>query len=277
MSCAVHQPSALPKPSVVSVNGVVVARAAIAREAQNHPAPKPILAWQAAARALVLRELLLQEARRLAVVAEPATDAQGRRETDDEALIRTLAEREVTVPEADEDTCRRYYEQNRRRFRSADIYEASHILFAAPANDRKAFGEVQRDATAVLAELKDHPERFAELARAHSACPSGAQGGNLGQITAGQTTPEFEQALRALAPGALTEVPVATRYGVHIIRLDRKIEGRPLPFEWVRERIAAYLGERTRRTATAQYIARLVSRAEITGIELAGAEAHNVH
>ena len=277
MSCAVHQPSALPKPSVVSVNGVVVARAAIAREAQNHPAPKPILAWQAAARALVLRELLLQEARRLAVVAEPTTDAQGRRETDDEALIRTLAEREVTVPEADEDTCRRYYEQNRRRFRSADIYEASHILFAAPANDRKAFGEVQRDATAVLAELKDHPERFAELARAHSACPSGAQGGNLGQITAGQTTPEFEQALRALAPGALTEVPVATRYGVHIIRLDRKIEGRPLPFEWVRERIAAYLGERTRRTATAQYIARLVSRAEITGIELAGAEAHNVH
>lgn len=277
MSCAIQQPSALPKPSVVSVNGVVVARAAIAREAQNHPAPKPILAWQAAARALVLRELLLQEARRLAVVAEPTTDAQGRRETDDEALIRTLAEREVTVPEADEDTCRRYYEQNRRRFRSADIYEASHILFAAPANDRKAFGEVQRDATAVLAELKDHPERFAELARAHSACPSGAQGGNLGQITAGQTTPEFEQALRALAPGALTEVPVATRYGVHIIRLDRKIEGRPLPFEWVRERIAAYLGERTRRTATAQYIARLVSRAEITGIELAGAEAHNVH
>ena len=277
MSCAIQQPSALPKPSVVSVNGVVVARAAIAREAQNHPAPKPILAWQAAARALVLRELLLQEARRLAVVAEPTTDAQGRRETDDEALIRTLAEREVTVPEADEDTCRRYYEQNRRRFRSADIYEASHILFAAPANDRKAFGEVQRDATAVLAELKDHPERFAELARAHSACPSGAQGGNLGQITAGQTTPESEQALRALAPGALTEVPVATRYGVHIIRLDRKIEGRPLPFEWVRERIAAYLGERTRRTATAQYIARLVSRAEITGIGLAGAEAHNVH
>ena len=277
MSCAVHQPSALPKPSVVSVNGVVVARAAIAREAQNHPAPKPILAWQAAARALVLRELLLQEARRLAVVAEPATDAQGRRETDDEALIRTLAEREVTVLEADEDTCRRYYEQNRRRFRSADIYEASHILIAAPANDRKAFGEAQRDATAMLAELKDHPERFAELARAHSACPSGAQGGNLGQITAGQTTPEFEQALRALAPGALTEVPVATRYGVHIIRLDRKIEGRPLPFEWVHERIAAYLGERTRRTATAQYIARLVSRAEITGIELAGAEAHNVH
>jgi peptidyl-prolyl cis-trans isomerase C len=129
----------------------------------------------------------------------------------------------------------------------------------------------------VLAELRDHPERFAALARAHSACPSGQQDGNLGQITSGQTTPEFEQALQTLAPGALCEAPVATRYGLHIIRLDRRHEGRELPFELVGERIAAYLTERARRTATAQYIARLVSRAAITGIELAGAEAHNVH
>jgi peptidyl-prolyl cis-trans isomerase C len=277
MSCAIHQPSAFGKPNVISVNGVVIARAAIAREAQHHPAPKPILAWQSAARALVLRELLLQEARRLGVVAEPATDAQGRRETEEEALVRTLAEREVTVPDADEASCRRYYEQNRRRFRSADIYEASHILFAARANDRAAYGRAKADAAAALAELRQHPERFADLARAHSACPSAAQGGNVGQISTGQTTPEFEQALRALAPGALAEEPVATRYGFHIIRLDRRIEGRLLPFEWVRERIAAYLGERARRTAAAQYIARLVSRATIAGIELAGAEAYQVH
>jgi peptidyl-prolyl cis-trans isomerase C len=277
MSCPTHQPGAWPKPNVVSVNGVVVARAAIAREAQNHPAGRPIIAWQAAARALVLRELLLQEARRLGVTAEPAVDPEGRRETEDEALIRTLAEREVTVPEADDDACRRYYEQNRRRFRSADIFEASHILFAAPAHDGKKFAQAQRDAAAVLDELKQCPERFPELARLHSACPSGQQGGNLGQITAGQTTPEFEAALVELAPGTLSEQPVATRYGLHIIRLERRHEGRTLPFELVAERIAAYLTERARRTATAQYIARLVSRAEITGIALAGAEAHNVH
>jgi peptidyl-prolyl cis-trans isomerase C len=276
MSCATHQPG-FPTPNVVSVNGVVVARAAIAREAQNHPADKPILAWQAAARALALRELMLQEARRLGLAAEPATDPQGRRETDEEALIRTLAEREIAVPEADEDACRRYYAENQRRFRSADIYEASHILFAARAADRTAFAEAERAALAVLAELKEHPERFAELAGTHSGCPSGEQGGNLGQITAGQTTPEFEQALRALAPGETTAAPVATSYGIHIIQLARKHEGRVLPFEWVHARIAAYLTERTRRTATAQYIARLVSRADITGIALAGADAYNVH
>ncbi len=69
---------------------------------------------------------------------------------------------------------------------------------------------------------------------------------------------------------------MATRYGLHIIRLDRKIEGRELPFELVAERIAEYLRESVTRRATAQYIARLVSRAEIRGIAMDGAEAHRV-
>ncbi len=115
------------------------------------------------------------------------------------------------------------------------------------------------------------------MAQAYSRCPSAAQGGNLGQITAGQTTPEFEQALMALAPGQMCEAPVATRYGFHIIRLDRKHEGRVLPYEVVADRIADYLRESVRRRADAQYIARLVTAAKIEGIELAGADALRVH
>jgi parvulin-like peptidyl-prolyl isomerase len=47
----------------------------------------------------------------------------------------------------------------------------------------------------------------------------------------GQTAPGFEQALIRLAPGTMTQAPVGNRYGLHIIRLDRKIEGGELPFE----------------------------------------------
>jgi len=47
-----------------------------------------------------------------------------------------------------------------------------------------------------------------------------------------------------------------------------------LPFKLVAERIADYLRENVARKAAAQYIARLVSSAEISGIVLAGAEAH---
>lgn len=276
MACAEQTLDGLPERVPVSVNGVNIPHDAIARETQYHPASKPIAAWQAAARALVVRELLLQEARRLGVAAIPSSDVSGRRETEEESLIRGLMEQEIATPEPDETTCRRYYGQNLDRFRSEPIYEAAHILFPAPKDRQEDYAEAASAANAVLSELKRHPERFADVARAHSACPSAAQGGNLGQITAGQTTEEFEQALAALTPGAISPSPVETRYGLHIIRLDRKLEGRQLPFEAVAERIADYLRESVTHRAAAQYIARLVSKAKITGIVLAGAEAHQV-
>ncbi|MGA2566313.1 MAG: peptidylprolyl isomerase [Pseudolabrys sp.] len=276
-ACSAHTQIPTGKPVTISVNGVSIARDAIQREMQHHAAAKPIAAWQQAARALAIRELLLQEARRLAIAPQPLSDDDGRRETDEEAIIRGLIEREVSVPEPDDETCRRYYERNLARFRSPDIYEASHILFAALPADREAHAQARADAAGVLATLHENPDCFATLARAYSRCPSAAQGGNLGQITAGQTTPEFEQALFALEPGQLCEAPVATRYGFHVIRLDRKHEGRTLPYEVVAARIADYLRESVRRRADAQYVARLASAARIEGIDLAGADALRVH
>jgi peptidyl-prolyl cis-trans isomerase C len=275
MTCAAHQ-TVLPKGNVVRVNGVVIPRDMISREAQHHPAKTPLEAWKAAAQALVVRELLLQEARRLEVAGEPLADADGRRETAEEAAVRVLVAHEVRVPEADEATCRTYYERNRRRFRSPDIYEAAHILFAAAKDDVQGYAQAHAEAVSVLAVLQAKPERFADLARVHSACPSAAQGGNLGQITPGQTTPEFERALVELAPGTMSREPVATRYGLHIIRLDRKHEGRELPFELVAERIADYLAESVQRRATAQYVARLAGAARIEGADLPSAAARRV-
>jgi peptidyl-prolyl cis-trans isomerase C len=276
MTCSAHQ-VLLPKGHSVQVNGVAIPRDLISREAQHHPSRNPAEAWQAAARALAVRELLLQEARRLEVSEEPMADGAGRRETDDEAAIRTLVAQEVQTPQADTATCRRYYEQNRERFRSSDIYEAAHILFAASKADARSYAQARAAAEVTLAVLRERPEQFAELAKAHSACASASQGGNLGQIAAGQTTPEFEQALFALEPGAIGPQPVATRYGFHIVRLDRKHEGRELPFELVANRIAEYLQESVQRRALAQYIARLATAARIEGIDLAGAAAMRVN
>jgi peptidyl-prolyl cis-trans isomerase C len=277
MSCSVHTQFPASKPVTVSVNGVTIPRDAIVREMQHHPAAKPIAAWQDAVRALVVRELLLQRAQLLGLSPEPISDADGRRETEEEALIRGLVEREVTVPDPDDPTCHRYYAQNRSRFRAPDIYEASHILFAADPSDSGAYAQARADANAVLETLQESPDSFAALAQAYSRCPSAAQGGNLGQLTKGQTTPEFERALLALTPGELCAAPVETRYGFHIIRLERKHEGRELPYEAVAERVADYLRKSVRRRADAQYIARLVSAAEITGLALDGAEAHRVN
>ena len=133
MDCSVA--NTLPKPKAISVNGTLIPREVIAREVQNHPAEKPILAWQAAARALVVRELLLQESARLGIRSRAAARSRGRSETPEEAAMRALIEREVVTPDPDEAACLRFYEQNRQRFRSGDLYEAAHILIAAPSND----------------------------------------------------------------------------------------------------------------------------------------------
>lgn len=279
MAGAVHTLESLPttpEPEIVSVNGVEIPHDMIAREVQHHPAPEAPQAWQSAARALVIRELLLQQAHHLGVEPAPRGDESEPHETEEEALIQGLMAQEVATPEPDDAACRRYYEQNRRRFRSQPIYAATHILFSVRQDQPEGYVQAQELAASVLAELKLHPERFDDLARAHSACPSAAQGGALGQISAGQTTPEFEKALEALTPGAITQEPVETPYGLHIIRLDDKVEGTELPFDLVADHIAGYLRENVTHRAAAQYIARLVSKAEIAGIDLADGEAHRV-
>lgn len=272
------QPAAAPRPRrrfarpvPVSVNGVAISSAAIARETQHHQSSDPDQAWKLAARALAIRELLLQEAERLAIEAEPIDDGEGRSETPEEARLRTLLEREVVVPRADDAVCRRYYEANQRRFRSPDLFEAAHILFAAVPADAAARKAARRMAEELLAELKLRPQGFAAAAALHSACPSAQQGGNLGQLGPGQTVAEFEAALRVMVPGAVHPEPVETPYGVHVVRLDRRIDGELLPFDLVRQRIADYLDEAVRRRALQQYVTILAGRAVVSGVDFPAA------
>jgi peptidyl-prolyl cis-trans isomerase C len=253
----------------VTVNGVTISRKMIAAEVQNFPARNPGEGWQAATRALVIREVLRQEAQRLEICVEQKIDTDGRRETAEDAQVRGLIEREVRIPEADEETLRRFYENNLRRFVTPALYEVDHILIGARRDDDDAFIAARERASALGAILASAPERFEALARDWSDCPSASLGGSLGQIGPGDTTAEFEAALVDLAPGEIS-APVETRYGVHLIRLTRRIDGGQLPFEVVRERIASYLLEHVQRRATAQYLSLLVGRADIRGIAIDG-------
>lgn len=261
------------RPDEISVNGVVIPRAEIARELQNHSAKTPVEAFHAAARALVVRELLLAEAARLGIAAAALDDGEGCRETDEEALIRALIEQEVTVPKADEATCRRYYEQNRASFHTGDLYEASHILFPAAPDDAAGRAEARAAAEAALTALRAGTAGFEELARAHSACPSREVGGSLGQIGPGQTVPEFETALAGIAPGDPLPAPVESRYGIHLVRVAHRIAGRELPFEMVAQRIAERLEATTYAIAVRQYLSLLAGRADIRGVSLDGASS----
>lgn len=257
MSCA-REPTMWPLVEA-SANGIGIAGEANQHEVYDHLASTLAAVWTEAAHCRALEDASLIK-------------NGGRREADEKALIliRALIGA-LQVPALDEESCRRFYEQNRRRFRGSDIYDAAHILIAADAGNAEACRAAEAKAGALLAELRRDPRRFEEFARLHSDCSSGTQGGRLGRITRGQTTPEFERALVALAPGTLCAAPVATRQGFHIIRLDRRIDGGDLPYEMVAGRVAGLLAERAKGRAIAHYFAHIVGLARTQGIDLTDA------
>ena len=265
-------PKAAPVIREISVNGVAIPEADILAETQNHPAENPGSALRAAAEALVIRELLWQEAKRLDIDVSSACDQAGRVETQRDAAIRLLVEREVHAPLATEEECRRYYDGHPEKFRTEPLFEARHILVAAPENDREARANARERATDLCKLLGKRSARFSALAREYSACPSREQGGNLGQLTRGSTVNEFEKALAKMQEGEISAVPVESRFGFHVIALDRRIEGRQLPFEMVAERIAAWLEASAWSKAVSQYISVLAGQADIKGISLNGAD-----
>ena len=252
----------------VRVNGVEIAPEAIAREIQHHPAPDADTAWIEAARALAIRELLLQEARRLGVKGAPEPDEAGRVEEDDDAVIAALLEREVEPEEPGEAECRRTYEAQVARFRTPELFEVSHVLIEPEGEDDAAWAAAEAQARAIVEAVGDDPRAFAEAARALSACPSKAQDGSLGQVRRGDLVPSVQQAIEALTPGRTGREPVRSRFGWHVLRLARRIEGRTLPFEAVRDKIAEMLGARAWSVAATRYVAALAEQAEIEGVAI---------
>jgi peptidyl-prolyl cis-trans isomerase C len=252
----------------VIVDGVEIPEILLAREVQNHPGASAADARAAAGHALAIRALLINRARALGLAPEPELDAAGREETADEALIRALLDQEVQPAEPSEAECRRIYEGRPERFRAPDLYEASHILVEARTRD-----DAGRDAARVVAErmlekLAAGTCTFAELAHDFSDCPSGGAGGSLGQLSAGDLAPELEIVLLDLRPGETAPEPTLSRYGWHIVRLDRRIPGVQLPFEVAEPQIRLRLEGRAWTAAATRYVATLAAEARASGVAL---------
>jgi len=242
----------------VSVNGMGITAGQISAEAQYHPAENLSDAKEMAMRALVVRELLLQEAQNKGIF-------EGRCGVKDEqAVIDELLKMEVKIPEPDKKSCERYYKSNKQRFVTSPLFQVSHILFPVDAKQK---------ADEVLALLQKNPDRFSDLAKEYSACSSGKEGGRLGQISKGQTTPEFEAALFNMQKGEISHEPAATRYGYHIIRVHERAESKEMPFETVQEWIADYLKQSVWQRAVSQYIGVLAGKSDIKGFKLKSSDS----
>lgn len=248
------------------VNGTTIDAATIAREAVNHAGaadPEAV-----ARRTLAVRELLLQRAAALGLVEAGTRHETSRhpRRAEEDAIIARLLEREVATPVAGPDECRRFHAAHPGRFASAELVEARHILFAV--TERVPVMALRQRAQAVLVELRTAPGLFAERASALSNCPSGAQGGNLGQFGPGTMVPEFDRAIfGSTVVGVLPEL-VTTRHGFHVVEIVRRIPGEVVPFEAVADRVAMLLNREVEARAIVQYLKVLAGAAVLEGVSL---------
>ena len=151
-----------------------------------------------------------------------------------------------------------------KSFITSPILEVDHILLAADKEDLQQRQEMSELADNLLEQIQQQPQLFTDFALRHSMCPSKEQGGSLGQISKGQTVPEFEKVLFFAEEGLLSR-PIESRYGFHIARINRRIEGQPLEFDQVEEKIKNYLDEKVHRKALAQYLQLLIAEADIQG------------
>lgn len=253
----------------ITVNGVTISDKAIAQELSRHGrAPDP---HRAAVEALVVREVLRQVAHeKLAEANEVKQDAVNATTSDAEAfieetMVERLIEREVVKPSLAEEECLGYYQNHPEQFRQSDLVEAGHILFEAkPGAISPA---LRQQAEQVLQQVMQNPDEFEALARTHSTCTSASVGGNLGQLSPGDTVPEFERVIFSLEAGTISPQLVESSFGLHIVRVARRAEGKLFPFEMVKEQLSAHLMEQKRKRALRQYLKGLVLKAEIRGVE----------
>lgn len=229
----------------------------IAREMQHHPADEVAEAWHEAAKSLVIRELLLQQATKLALPED----------LDEEATLATVLEKELDVPEPSDADCERFYAANTGRFRSPTLMAVSHILLAAAPDDPQERVRQEDMGKQLLSSLLEGRAQFGALAKQYSACESRHQDGSLGQISKGQTVEEFERPVLTLREGLNPEL-IESRYGWHIVRVDQRIDGEQLPYEHVKPQIRQYLSESVTRRAFRQYLQVLAFETGVEGVDL---------
>jgi peptidyl-prolyl cis-trans isomerase C len=173
---------------------------------------------------MVIRELILQQASKDgldkgAEIEDKLQDLKKRLIV--ESFLKNKVEVESKV--SDEDM-KKFYEQNKDKFKTGEQIKASHILV-----------KTEKEAKDVLAKIKSGGN-FEELAKKSSVDSSSAKGGDLGWFGKGSMVPAFEKAALALKEGQISEV-VKSDFGFHIIKLTGKRPAGIRPFEEVKEQI----------------------------------------
>ena len=188
--------------------------------------------------------------------------------------IDALLEQNLNVPEPSEEACRRHHAAHAGAYRTGERVRVRHILFAVtPGVDVAA---LRKRAEPIFLDVRCHDGqdagRFAGAARKWSNCPSGAEGGDLGWLSAEECAPELARELFGHVEIGVLARLVHSRFGLHVVEVLEREPGVAQPFESVRSAAAMALRRQTFVTALRQYLRLLAGEATVEGVELDAAD-----
>ena len=177
---------------------------------------------------LINRKLLLAGAKRDLLEMDPAFKAQ-LAAMKEELLTKFAISKAIESVKVTDAEVKAFYDENPDQFVSGDSVNASHILV-----------DSEEKAKEIHAKIVAGNTTFADAAKANSSCPSGAQGGELGEFGHGQMVKEFEDAAFAMEVGELSE-PVKTQFGWHLITVTAKKASEALAFDTIKDQLCEQL------------------------------------
>ena len=201
-------------------------------QAYNNPEGRKVILEQ-----LIGNKLLLLDARRNLIEGEADFRAQLAKLKDNLLVSYNTSKVIANVSVSDKEV-EEYYNTNKEQFVGDETVNASHILV-----------ESREIALDVLAKIKSGEVTFEDAAREYSSCPSKENGGNLGDFSQGQMVPEFDTAVFSMQVGEITEEPVKTQFGFHLIKLNSKNEAQVAPLAEIQPQLKEMLLGEKRRSA----------------------------
>lgn len=210
---------------------------------------------------MIMQELIYEEAKRSGVLksAEYKAEFDLIKERLEKQLAAKVWQKQlVDAIQVTDKEAKAYYDTHTDEFVEQEKVHARHILVKTEA-----------EATAIIKQLKQLKgdalkNAFIEAAKAKSTGPSASKGGDLGFFAQGQMVPEFNDAAFGMAVGTMTDAPVKTQFGYHVIYVEAKSEAKKALFSEVKAMIEMRLKQEQFQKAMAVKMESLKGAAKIS-------------
>jgi parvulin-like peptidyl-prolyl isomerase len=213
--------------TLVSVNGKAITQQDVDSELMNAtqgrfnqvPADKQAAFRKQVLQQLIGKELIYDDAKKTAITKSKEYKAEYKKLEErmkKELAIQVWQKKILDGIKISDKELKDYYKKNMGEFKEKESVHARHILVKTEDEAKKIITELKPLSGAKL------KEKFIELAKKDSTGPSGSNGGDLGYFSKGQMVPAFNDKVFTMKKGTITEAPVKTQFGYHVIYLEDK-------------------------------------------------------